>query len=66
MGLKPEPSDEAQELGDVELLKFDMSQAAAYWNVWKPIQSRDRKSGVRKRTQIETESERISKAAMLI
>ena len=66
MGIKPMICDNAQELGDVALLKFDMSQAAAFWNVWKPIQSRDRKSGARKRTQLETESERISKAAMLI
>jgi DNA (cytosine-5)-methyltransferase 1 len=47
-------------LGNHTLLYSDMSQAAAHWQVAVPIQKRDRKSGARKRTQIETETQRLS------
>jgi DNA (cytosine-5)-methyltransferase 1 len=43
---------------------MDMSQAAAFWGVESPIQKRDRKSGARKRSQIETEVERLANIAI--
>jgi DNA (cytosine-5)-methyltransferase 1 len=45
--------------GDTSLLCMDMSQAAAYWDVPAPLGKRDRKSGARKRSQAETEIERL-------
>lgn len=44
------------ELGDPALLEMDMSQASAYWNIPIPIGKRDKKSGMRKRSQSETEA----------
>jgi DNA (cytosine-5)-methyltransferase 1 len=42
-------------LGDTSLLELDMSAAARFWNVDVPIRRRDRKSGARKRKQIDIE-----------
>jgi DNA (cytosine-5)-methyltransferase 1 len=52
-------------MDEVSLLRMDMRQAAAYWNVAVPIGKRDRKSGAKKRRQweIEAESPTISLAA---
>ena len=60
MGIAPQSVEAPISLGAPELLHADMSQAAAYWNVSVPIQKRDRKSGARKRTQMETEAHRLS------
>jgi DNA (cytosine-5)-methyltransferase 1 len=60
MGVNPQPRETPVPLGDPALLYADMSQAAAHWDVSVPIQKRDRKSGARKRTQLETEAERLS------
>jgi DNA (cytosine-5)-methyltransferase 1 len=60
MRVVPKPVQNALELGDVALLHFEMSQAAAYWGVNCPIQTRDRKSGTRKRSQSQTEAERLA------
>ena len=49
-------------LGDPALLRLEMSQASAYWGVECPIQTRDRKSGARKRSQSETEACRLAAA----
>lgn len=46
-------------LGDQSLLTMDMSQAARYWGIPTPISKRDRKSGAKKRTQAQTEAERL-------
>jgi hypothetical protein len=48
-------------LGDESLLHFDMSQASAFWDIERPIRGRDRKSGVRKRSQEEVKRDRLQK-----
>jgi DNA (cytosine-5)-methyltransferase 1 len=48
-------------LGDSSLLSMEMSEAASFWGIPSPIQKRDRKSGARKRTQIQTEAERLAR-----
>jgi DNA (cytosine-5)-methyltransferase 1 len=57
-------SKKAIPLGDPALLSFEMSEAAAFWGIECPIQKRDRKSGARKRSQQETERERLSISAI--
>lgn len=49
---------EAISLGDPQLLAMDMAAAARYFGVPVPIGSRDRKSGNKKRKQIDIERER--------
>lgn len=56
--------DQAIPLGDPKLLTMEMSQAAKFWGIACPIQKRDRKSGNRKRTQQETERERLLQIAV--
>ncbi len=63
IGIVPKQSNNAIALGNPALLSMDMSEAAAYCGVESPIQKRDRKSGARKRSQIETETERLSNIA---
>lgn len=63
MDHKPVTSNLVWDLGAPNLLTMDMSQASRYWGVESPIQKRDRKSGARKRTQQETELERLSNTA---
>lgn len=46
-------------LGDPSLLKMDLSQASRYWGIPTPVSKRDRKSGAKKRTQAQTEAERL-------
>ncbi len=46
-------------LGDDRLLRMDVTQAAEYWNVPAPLSKRTMKSGARKRTQAQTERERL-------
>lgn len=64
MGLTVSPVELPMRLGDPAVLSMDMSQASAYWGVETPIQKRDRKSGARKRSQIETEFQRLSNIAI--
>lgn len=64
MGIKPQVISEAIPLGDPKLLSTEMSHAAEFWGIACPIQKRDRKSGARKRTQMETERERLSRIAI--
>ena len=47
------------DLGDSAILKMDMSQASKFWGVTNPIARRDRKSGSKKRKQIEIEIDRF-------
>ena len=61
MNLTPVKSDLRIALGDPALLSMEMSHAAAHWEVDCPIQKRDRKSGATKRTQLQTEAERLSR-----
>jgi DNA (cytosine-5)-methyltransferase 1 len=58
LGFEPEHIDNTIELGDPELLRMDMSQAASHFGIAVPIKRRDRKSGARKRKQHEIEAER--------
>jgi DNA (cytosine-5)-methyltransferase 1 len=64
MGVTPRALVEAIPLGDPKLLSMEMSHAADFWGIACPIQKRDRKSGARKRTQMETERERLSRIAI--
>jgi DNA (cytosine-5)-methyltransferase 1 len=64
MGITPKAIKEPIPLGDPAMVSLEMSQAAGYWGVDCPIQKRDRKSGARKRTQQETERERLSQIAI--
>lgn len=60
MGITPNQVAKPLPLGDPALLRMEMSQASAYWGVECPIQTRDRKSGARKRSQSETEAARLA------
>lgn len=62
MGITPGEIVTPLPLGDPALLRMEMSQASAYWGVECPIQTRDRKSGARKRSQSETEACRLAAA----
>jgi DNA (cytosine-5)-methyltransferase 1 len=55
MGLSPKRPKQTLELGDPELLEMDMSQASKHWGIQVPIGKRDRKSGAKKRSQLEVE-----------
>ncbi len=59
LGHSPPPRAAAIPLGDPALLTFDISAAAAFWNVAAPNGRRDRKSGARKRKQADIEAERL-------
>lgn len=54
-GFTPEPANEVLPLGSLPLLHMDMSEASRYWGVPVPIGKRDKKSGLKKRSQLETE-----------
>jgi len=62
MGITPNQVTKSLPLGDPGLLRMEMSQASAHWSVECPIQTRDRKSGARKRSQSETEACRLAAA----
>ncbi|MDE0225942.1 MAG: DNA cytosine methyltransferase [Gammaproteobacteria bacterium] len=51
------------QLGTPNLLRMDMTQAAAHWGVAVPIGRRDRKSGAKKRKQQDIERARIAATA---
>lgn len=55
MGIEPSVPNGILELGDNQLLRMDMSNAAAYWGIEKPIGRRNMKSGAKKRKQSEIE-----------
>lgn len=55
----PERPDSAILLGDAALLRMDVGEASEYWGIKPPIGRRDRKSGARKRSQLETEAARL-------
>lgn len=56
LGFVPEVSFKQQDLGDEKLLHMDLTEASKYWDVANPIARRDRKSGYKKRKQIEIEA----------
>jgi DNA (cytosine-5)-methyltransferase 1 len=51
--MAPERPKTVLVLGKPEMLRWEMSQAAAYFGIEVPIGRRDRKSGARKRKQHE-------------
>jgi DNA (cytosine-5)-methyltransferase 1 len=59
LGIIPAQPVGVLQLGDPTLLALDMSRAARFWNVEAPIGKRDRKSGARKRKQIDIERSRV-------
>lgn len=56
LGIVPERPASAIELGPLGLLAMNMSGAAAYWGIPDPIGRRDKKSGSRKRKQVDIEA----------
>jgi DNA (cytosine-5)-methyltransferase 1 len=56
LSVKPTRPSVAVALGDDDLLRMDMSRAAAFWSIENPIGRRDRKSGATKRKQHEIEA----------
>ena len=50
-------------LGNVNLLRMDVTQASRFWGVPNPIGRRDQKSGDRKRRQTDIELVRLSAVA---
>jgi DNA (cytosine-5)-methyltransferase 1 len=63
LGVTPRPSNQPLALGSLSLLAMEMSQASAYWGVESPIQKRDRKSGATKRSQSQTEADRLTRSS---
>jgi DNA (cytosine-5)-methyltransferase 1 len=59
MGIEPVRPNRIVELGDVELLRMDLTEASRHHGVAAPHSKRDRKSGARKRKQSETEAWRL-------
>lgn len=59
MGIRVVRPHRTMLLGVDELLRMDMTQAAKYWGVPAPLSKRTTKSGARKRTQAQTEQERL-------
>ena len=55
LGFEPTLPPGSVPLGSSDLLRFGMTEAAAYWGVDVPIGRRDRKSGARKRKQRDIE-----------
>lgn len=57
LGIYPTRPEEEMMLGDPELLRLGMAQAATFFGVESPIGRRDKKSGAKKRRQIDIEHE---------
>lgn len=55
-GFAPVKPAEALPLGEDKLLNFTVSEAARYFGIFAPSSRRDRKSGARKRSQVEIEA----------
>lgn len=63
LGAKPSRPEKALALGDPALLSLDLSGAAIHFGVSAPPSRRDRKSGAKKRKQIDIERERLAEQA---
>lgn len=59
LGVTVRSPEQVLTLSDTKLLGLDMSQAAKFFGIESPSGRRDRKSGVKKRKQIEIEEERL-------
>ena len=60
LGIRPNAPEGTISLGDPALLSFDLSRAAEFFGVEAPPSRRDRKSGAKKRKQVEIERERMA------
>jgi len=60
LGVKPTKPSTSLSLGDPKLLSLDISHAASHFDIKVPSSRRDRKSGAKKRKQIDIERERLS------
>jgi len=60
LGVQPIHPETTLELGNEALLSLDLSGAAEHFGVQPPSNRRDKKSGAKKRKQIEIERERLS------
>lgn len=56
LGVKPQEPFEILNLGEPDLLRMTVTQAADYFSISRPITTRDRKSGAKKRKQAEIET----------
>lgn len=56
LGIAPVRPGGVSPLGDPSLLRMDMSEACAYFKIENPIRGRDRKSGAKKRRQVDIEA----------
>lgn len=56
LGVDPIRPVESLLLGNADLLRLDLSQASKFWEIENPIGRRDRKSGAKKRKQVEIEA----------
>lgn len=56
-GFKPERPKGGMSLGPIPLLHMDMSEASRFFGIAVPIGNRDRKSGSRKRKQVDIEAQ---------
>lgn len=59
MGVKALRPRRVLDLGEDYLLRMDLTQAAKHWGVPAPLSKRTMKSNARKRTQVQTEEERL-------
>lgn len=59
LGVNPSTPESVVDLGEESLLQMTVSEAANYFGVEAPVARRDRKSGAKKRKQIEIERERL-------
>ena len=60
LDVAPSPTQGPIQLGDPALLSLDLSSAAEYFGIEPPPSRRDRKSGAKKRKQIDIERERLA------
>lgn len=60
LGVQARRPAETISLGDVSLLNMDLSSASAHFDVEAPASRRDRKSGAKKRKQVDIEKERLA------
>lgn len=61
IGISPKAPKVKLALGDPSLLSLEMSRASKFWGITPPIQKRDRRSETKKRSQSQTETERLSR-----
>jgi DNA (cytosine-5)-methyltransferase 1 len=60
LGVRPTRPEQTLALGEESLLSLDLSGAAEHFGVQAPPSRRDKKSGAKKRKQIDIERERLA------